>query len=65
MIRTTSELATPVNFRAAPSGGRLTHYLSCNKPIYTADLQWNLVLNVEHSGPKAETLPLSHRPIEK
>ncbi|GBL76425.1 hypothetical protein AVEN_53196-1 [Araneus ventricosus] len=30
---------------------------------YTADLQWNLVLNLDPSGSEAETLPLGHREL--
>ncbi|GBM75666.1 hypothetical protein AVEN_45554-1 [Araneus ventricosus] len=64
MTRTTPELAPPSpNFHATPTGGRLatTYDLACNRPPYTADLQWNRVSNLEPSGPKAETLPLGHR----
>ncbi|GBN72374.1 hypothetical protein AVEN_108531-1 [Araneus ventricosus] len=61
MTRTTSELA-PLLQTSEPHQQVdvwLPEYdLICNKPAYTADLQWNRVSNLELSGPKAEILPL-------
>ncbi|GBN52980.1 hypothetical protein AVEN_151500-1 [Araneus ventricosus] len=38
-----------------------TNYdLTCNRPKYTVNFQSKRVLNIEHSGPEAETLPLSN-----
>ncbi|GBO11853.1 hypothetical protein AVEN_165989-1 [Araneus ventricosus] len=34
---------------------RRTFDLTCNRSTYTVDLQWNLVLNLESSGPEAKT----------
>ncbi|GBM85804.1 hypothetical protein AVEN_273658-1, partial [Araneus ventricosus] len=51
------------NFRVTPTGGCLAarYDLACNRPHTRSDLQWNLVSNLEPSGPKVETLPLGHR----
>ncbi|GBN15459.1 hypothetical protein AVEN_133020-1 [Araneus ventricosus] len=45
------------NFHTTPTEGRLatTYDLTCSRTAYTADLQWNRVLNLEPSGPEAET----------
>ncbi|GBM46499.1 hypothetical protein AVEN_78890-1 [Araneus ventricosus] len=32
-----------------------TYYLTCNRPTYTGDLQWNRVLNLEPCDPEAKT----------
>ncbi|GBM54550.1 hypothetical protein AVEN_184252-1 [Araneus ventricosus] len=37
-----------------------TYELTRNRPSYTADIQWNLVSNLERYGPEAETLPLGY-----
>ncbi|GBN20446.1 hypothetical protein AVEN_188504-1 [Araneus ventricosus] len=63
MTRTTLEL-TPLSpiFCTTLVGGRLslTSDLTCNRPTYTADLQWNRVTNLKPSGPETKTLPLGH-----
>ncbi|GBM64879.1 hypothetical protein AVEN_200287-1 [Araneus ventricosus] len=41
------------------SSGQLAYGLTCNRPTYAANLQWNRVSNLEPSGPKAETLYLT------
>ncbi|GBL79016.1 hypothetical protein AVEN_48972-1 [Araneus ventricosus] len=41
-----------------------TYDLTCNRPRYAADVQWNRVSNLEPFGPDAETLPLGLRMIE-
>ncbi|GBL91957.1 hypothetical protein AVEN_102533-1 [Araneus ventricosus] len=38
-----------------------TYDLACIRSTYSADRQWNWVLNLEPSGPEAETLPQGHR----
>ncbi|GBM00962.1 hypothetical protein AVEN_151413-1 [Araneus ventricosus] len=56
MMRTTPELALPSpSFRTTPAAGRLapTSDLTCNRPTYTADLQWNRVSNL---GPRSQDL---------
>ncbi|GBM02856.1 hypothetical protein AVEN_52033-1 [Araneus ventricosus] len=35
--------------------------LTCKRPTYTEDLQWNRVSNLQPSGFKTETLPLGLR----
>ncbi|GBO40996.1 hypothetical protein AVEN_160413-1 [Araneus ventricosus] len=64
MTRTTPELSPPLSkLRTTPTGGRLatTYDLTCSRPIYMVDLQWNRVSNPEPSGPEVETLPLDLR----
>ncbi|GBL93984.1 hypothetical protein AVEN_76705-1 [Araneus ventricosus] len=61
MTRATPDLAfASANFLTTPLGGCLVtmYKLTCNRSIYTADIQWNRVSNLEQSGPEAETLPL-------
>ncbi|GBM46855.1 hypothetical protein AVEN_216569-1 [Araneus ventricosus] len=38
----------------------VTYDLTCNRPIYREDIQWNRVTNMEPSSPEAESLPLGH-----
>ncbi|GBM26986.1 hypothetical protein AVEN_47186-1 [Araneus ventricosus] len=64
MTRATPELTGPFpDFRSTPAGGRLPpmYDLTCNRPTYTADVQWNQVSNLELSGPEVETLPIGDR----
>ncbi|GBO32013.1 hypothetical protein AVEN_120531-1 [Araneus ventricosus] len=60
MTRTTLELGPPSpNFSTIPAGGRLAsaYDSTCNRPTYTADLQWNRASNLEPLGSDFETLP--------
>ncbi|GBM18449.1 hypothetical protein AVEN_66811-1 [Araneus ventricosus] len=63
MTRTTPELAAhSPSFRTTPAGGHLAPTdLTCARPAYAAVLWWNLVSNLELSGPEVETLPQGHR----
>ncbi|GBM49474.1 hypothetical protein AVEN_142612-1 [Araneus ventricosus] len=55
MTRTTTELASSsLSFRTMCD-------LTCNRPTYKENLQWNRVLNLKPTGREAETLPLGHR----
>ncbi|GBM65191.1 hypothetical protein AVEN_130588-1 [Araneus ventricosus] len=49
------------NFGTTPAGGRLAPTYDL---MYTTDLQYNLVLNMEPSGYEAETLPPAHRGLK-
>ncbi|GBN32685.1 hypothetical protein AVEN_55925-1 [Araneus ventricosus] len=52
---------------ATPERGRLTHDFRFGyiRPTYAADLQLNLFSSLQHSGSRAETLPLGHsRPLQ-
>ncbi|GBM67801.1 hypothetical protein AVEN_216249-1 [Araneus ventricosus] len=64
MTRTTPQMAPPLQ-TFAPHRREgvypLTYDLMCNRPTYTADLQWNRVRNLEHSCTQAETLSIDHR----
>ncbi|GBN22369.1 hypothetical protein AVEN_107551-1 [Araneus ventricosus] len=55
----TPELPRPLHTSASQQRENVwtpTYDLTCNRPTYTADLQWNL----EPSGPKVKTLPLGY-----
>ncbi|GBN98920.1 hypothetical protein AVEN_249036-1, partial [Araneus ventricosus] len=43
---------------SAPAGGRV---LASKGPVFTAELRWNRISNLESFGPKADTLLLGHR----
>ncbi|GBL77912.1 hypothetical protein AVEN_143246-1 [Araneus ventricosus] len=65
MTRTTPELAPPLQTFAPHHREELwlpISDLTCSRPIYTVDLQWNRVSNLEPSGPD---LPLGHRGLPK
>ncbi|GBM96095.1 hypothetical protein AVEN_212491-1 [Araneus ventricosus] len=59
MTRTTPELA-PTSPHQREGVWPSTYGLTSNRPIYTADLQWNRVSNLEPSGPEAEKLSPGH-----
>ncbi|GBL94646.1 hypothetical protein AVEN_83966-1 [Araneus ventricosus] len=67
MTRTTPKLAPPL--RTSPphqreDGRPLAYDLKRNRPIYTTDLHWNRVWNLELSGSEADALSLRHRGLK-
>ncbi|GBM39732.1 hypothetical protein AVEN_68580-1 [Araneus ventricosus] len=63
MTRTTPDLEPPLQTSTPYEQEDVwppTYDLTCNRPIYRTDSQWNWVSNLEPSGQEAETLPLDH-----
>ncbi|GBM05699.1 hypothetical protein AVEN_175547-1 [Araneus ventricosus] len=66
MTRALSELA-PLQISALHQRwvvSRPASDLTCNRPTYTENLQWNRVSNSETSDPEAVNLPLGYRCLE-
>ncbi|GBM53519.1 hypothetical protein AVEN_129516-1 [Araneus ventricosus] len=67
MTRATPELAPPLQTFAPHQREDVwpTIYdLNCTRPPYMADFQWNLVSNLEPSGPEVKTPPRSRFDLE-